>query len=244
MSVSFAVEVTDLQKHYGNLHVLQGLSLNVERGITYGLLGPNGAGKTTLIRAMMGLTVPDQGQIKLLGVIMPDKNILSQVGYMTQSVALYEELTVFQNVKFFADLAGIARSDKEAIKTLELVNLADRARSRVQELSGGMKQRCSLACALVHHPSLLVLDEPTVGVDPQLRVQFWEHFRQLNQQGITLIVSSHVMDEAERCDRLGFVREGRILAEGTASELRQKASAQTLEEAFLYFADNAIQLGP
>ncbi len=236
-----ALEVTNLQKQFGKIRVLQGLSLRVERGITYGLLGPNGAGKTTLIRAIIGLVQPDGGNVKILGTTMPNKTILNHVGYMTQSVALYEELTVRQNVRFFADLSGVANSGHEADEAIRLVNLSDRADSRVNELSGGMKQRCSLACAMVNHPDLLLLDEPTVGVDPQLRVQFWDHFRQLNQRGVTLIVSSHVMDEAERCDRLGFIRSGRLLAEGTASELRQKAGKTTLEDAFLLFAEQMQQ---
>src|SRR5258708_22459481 len=202
---AYAIEIDNLHKHYGSLHVLRGLSLRVERGITYGLLGPNGAGKTTLIRTIMGLAKADQGSVQVLGVPMPNKAVLQQVGYMTQAVALYEELTVQQNVKFFADLADVSDSQQAVEQAIALVNLSDRATARVRELSGGMKQRCSLACALVHRPSLVLLDEPTVGVDPQLRVQFWDHFRALNKQGITLLVSSHVMDEAERCDRLGFV---------------------------------------
>jgi len=168
---------------------------------------------------------------------MPDKDILSRIGYMTQSQALYEELTVRQNVEFFAALVGMAQVPKAAVEAIALVDLTDRARSRVRDLSGGLKQRCSLACALVHHPDLVLLDEPTVGVDPQLRAQFWKHFRELNAQGVTLVVSSHVMDEAEHCDRLGFVRQGILLAEGTAGELRTRAGTATLEEAFLRFTE-------
>jgi ABC-2 type transport system ATP-binding protein len=208
----------------------------VPSGITYGLLGPNGAGKTTLIRAMIGLIRPDAGEVCMLGTPMPNKAILSQVGYMTQAAALYEDLSVRQNVAFFAAMAGVR--DPDAIsEAIAFVGLAERARSPVNTLSGGMKQRTSLACALVHRPRLLLLDEPTVGVDPQLRVQFWTHFRRLNAKGTTIVVSSHVMDEAERCDRLGFIREGWMLAEGNAAELRARAGTETLEEAFLYFAE-------
>ncbi len=232
-----ALTVQAVHKHFNGVHALRGLSLRVERGITYGLLGPNGAGKTTLIRTILGLTTPESGEVLALGVRMPNKAILQRIGYMPQSTALYDDLTVHQNVAFFAALSGV--TDPHRVEqAITLVSLSTRANSRVRELSGGMRQRCSLACALVHEPELILLDEPTVGIDPQLRVQFWDHFRRLNQAGVTLIVSSHVMDEAERCDRLGFVREGTILAEGSASELRQRAGTPTLEEAFLHFAEN------
>jgi ABC-2 type transport system ATP-binding protein len=172
----------------------------------------------------------------VLGVRMPDKAILSQIGYMTQAPALYEGLSTRQNVAFFAAMSGVR--DAAAVgQAVALVGLTERARSPVSTLSGGMKQRLSLACALVHRPRLLLLDEPTVGVDPQLRVQCWDHFRRLNALGVTIVVSSHVMDEAERCDRLGFILAGRILAEGSAEELRQRARTATLEEAFLHFAE-------
>lgn len=236
----YAVEVSEAHKHFGDFHALRGLSLKIERGRTYGLLGPNGAGKTTLIRTIVGLLKPDRGRVTLLETAMPNKAILQRVGYMTQATALYEDLTVQQNVQFFAAMSGLKSDLKQAAdEAITLVDLSARAKSRVRELSGGMKQRCSLACALVHRPEVVLLDEPTIGIDPQLRIQFWEHFRRLNAAGVTLIVSSHVMDEAERCDRLGFIRQGLLLAEGTAAELRQRAGTATLEEAFLYFAEQA-----
>ena len=236
--MTYAVEVKTLHKRFKGINALQGLSLAVERGTTYGLLGPNGAGKTTLIRTIAGLLSPDMGEVMVLGTRMPNKPILGRVGYMTQSMALYDELSVRQNVQFFAEIAG--KDDAKAIdEAIALVDLSKRAHSRVRELSGGMKQRCSLACALVHRPDLVLLDEPTVGVDPQLRAQFWEHFRRLNDAGVTLIVSSHVMDEAERCDKLGFMRDGVLLAEGSASELRQRAGTDNLEAAFLQFAETS-----
>ena len=234
-----AVEVRALRKTFGAVEALRDLSITVPKGITFGLLGPNGAGKTTLIRAMIGLVRPDAGEVHVLGVAMPNKAILAQVGYMPQAAALYEDLSVWQNVAFFAAMAGV--DDRRAVDdAIALVNLSARAGSPVSTLSGGMKQRASLACALAHRPRLLLLDEPTVGVDPQLRVQFWEHFRRLNAEGVTIVVSSHVMDEAGRCDRLGFIRDGRILAEGAADELRERAGTTTLEEAFLHFAEAQI----
>ena len=234
-----AVEVESIYKDFGSIRVLRGLSLQIERGSIYGLLGPNGAGKTTLIRAIVGLIKPDKGRVIALDTSMPNKAVLNRIGYMTQAVALYDDLTVLQNIHFFAAVGGLGNMAlRSAVdEMMALVDLTPRADSRVRELSGGMKQRCSLACALVHHPELVLLDEPTVGVDPQLRVQFWNYFHQLTERGTTLIVSSHVMDEAERCDRLGFVREGVLLAEGSASDLLKRAGTSTLEDAFLHFAE-------
>ena len=233
-----AIILDSVIKRFGAITAVDGLSLDIPAGITYGLLGPNGAGKTTLIRLVAGLLRADAGTVRVLGTSMPDKAILARIGYMTQVHALYTDLSVRENVAFFGAMAGStnrARIDE----VIALVDLADRADSLVGTLSGGMKQRTSLACALVHRPALLLLDEPTVGVDPQLRVQFWTYFRQLNAEGVTILVSSHVMDEAERCDRLGFVRQGRLLAEGSSAELRQRAGVATLEEAFLTFAEGA-----
>jgi len=240
---NYAIEVRDLHKRFGHVHALCGLSLQVERGFTYGLLGPNGAGKTTLIRSIVGLLRPETGTVRVLGRVMPDKSVMARIGYMTQDIALYEDLTVRQNVAFFAAMAGVMHDPRRIDEALALVELADRANSRVRELSGGLQRRCSLACALVHRPELVVLDEPKVGVDPQLRVQFWDHFHRLNAQGVTLIVSSHVMDEAARCDRLGFIRDGRLLAEGTERELLARSGQATLEDAFLFFAEQVAAEG-
>jgi ABC-2 type transport system ATP-binding protein len=164
---------------------------------------------------------------------MPNVGVLHHVGYMTQAAALYPGLSVEENVRFFAAINGAEEGVKEA---LELVELYERRRSVVATLSGGMRQRCSLACALVHKPQLLLLDEPTVGVDPQLRVQFWEEFRRMAADGTTIIVSSHVMDEAERCQRLGLIQFGRLLAEGTPTEIRTLGGSENLEAAFLALA--------
>lgn len=230
------VRATDLHKHFGSIHAVDGLGLSVQAGEIYGLLGPNGSGKTTLIRLLIGLLRPTSGSVSIFDQAMPSKAVLSQVGYMTQASALYEELTVRENVAFFAAMSG-GPGQARVDDVIALVELQDRAGSLVRTLSGGLKQRASLACALVHQPRLLLLDEPTVGIDPQLRAIFWAYFRQLADDGTTLIVSSHVMDEAERCDRLGFMRQGKLLAEGSAAELRTQAAAATLEEAFLRFAE-------
>lgn len=231
-----AVIVEKVHKRFGAVHALDGLSFVAPKGEIYGLLGPNGAGKSTLIRTIVGLITPDSGSAVVLGQKMPDKTILSRIGYMTQASALYDDLTVWQNVAFFAGLMGCY--DHALIQgAIDLVDLTARTHSPIRTLSGGMRRRVLLASILAHQPELILLDEPTVGIDPQLRVQFWEYFRRLTDQGITLIVSSHVMDEAERCDRLGFIRYGKLLAEGTAESLRQQAGKSNLEEAFLYFAE-------
>ena len=233
MSESFAVSIEDVSKSFGRFKALNGVTLRVRKGEIYGLLGPNGAGKTTLIRLICGLLQAQSGTVNVLGQRMPQVGVLRHIGYMTQQAALYPALSVEENVRFFAAINGAEDGVKEA---MELVQLYDRRSSVVQTLSGGMRQRCSLACALVHRPDLLLLDEPTVGVDPQLRVQFWESFRQMAAGGTTIIVSSHVMDEADRCQRLGLIQYGRLLAEGTPAEIRTMGGSQNLEEAFLALA--------
>jgi len=236
------LETTELHKHFGKIHAVDGVNLSINSGEIYGLIGPNGSGKTTLIRLCLGLLNPTTGTIRLLGKNIPNKEILSKVGYMTQASALYEELTVRENIAFFSEMCG---SHKPAWidETIALVDLQDRAHSPVRTLSGGMRQRTSLACSLAHRPRLLLLDEPTVGIDPQLRATFWSYFRRLADSGVTLIVSSHVMEEAERCDRLGFMRLGKLLAEGSSTELRKRKGTNTLEEAFLKFAEEGNEGG-
>jgi ABC-2 type transport system ATP-binding protein len=236
MSEVFAVDVDNVFKSFGTIRALDGVTLRVRQGEIYGLLGPNGAGKTTLMRMVVGLVAQDAGTVTLLGRRMPDLDILSQVGYMTQQAALYPDLSVEENVRFFAAISG---SDGNVTEALKAVELDQRRKSVVATLSGGMRQRLSLACALVHHPQLLLLDEPTVGVDPQLRVQFWEDFRRMAAAGTTIIVSSHVMDEAERCQRLGLIQYGKLLAEGTPDEVRATAGTSNLEDAFLKLAGSA-----
>lgn len=230
------VETHQLSKAFGSLWAVRDLDLAVRPGEIYGLLGPNGSGKTTLMRILVGLAKPDGGQALVLERRVPDRRLLAEVGYMTQAEALYPDLTARENIAFFAALHGVP-SRQRVEEVLQLVELTERANDLVSTLSGGLRQRVSLACGLVHRPRLLILDEPTVGVDPQLRMAFWEHFRKLAQDEVTLLISSHVMDEAERCDRLGFMREGRLLAEGTPEELRRRAGTTDLEQAFLRYAE-------
>jgi ABC-2 type transport system ATP-binding protein len=230
----YAIEVAGVVKSFGGLRVLDGVSLQVRTGEVYGLLGPNGSGKTTLIRSLLGMVKPDSGGVTVLGTPMPNIGVLGRIGYMTQAAALYPDLSVEENVQFFAAINGAAENVDEA---LQLVALSDRKDSIVSTLSGGMRTRASLACAVVHKPSLLLLDEPTVGIDPKLRVQLWQSFRGMAAGGTTILVSSHVMDEAERCDRLGLLHFGRLLAEGTVDELKKLGGSDRLEDAFLRLSE-------
>mgnify|MGYP001564500346 CR=1 FL=1 len=241
-----AVEVDRVSFSYDSLRVLDELSLQVPRGISFGLLGPNGAGKTTLIRLLVGLLMPKAGSIRLLGQ-PPSRQTAHLIGYMPQLHSLYSELSVVQNVDFFAQIYRVARDQRAQLveEVLKLVGMWTRRSDPVQKLSGGMKQRVSLACAIVHRPSLLFLDEPTVGLDPELRVTFWDYFATLTRQGATLIISSHTMDDAAHCDRLAFMRDGKVIAEGAPVELRQatgRADA-TLEDAFLHFVRSGKKQG-
>ena len=233
-----AVVADGLVKRFGPVTAVDGMSFELPPGRIYGLLGPNGSGKTTLIRLLTGMTHPTAGHAEVLGVRMPDRGILGRIGYMTQGDGIYPALTAAENARFFAAAYG-ADTGAAVDEALALVDLADRARTIAGTLSGGQRRRLSLACALVHRPTVLFLDEPTVGVDPLLRVQFWTHFRSLADAGTTIVVSSHVMDEADRCDELLFVRAGRVIARGTGEALRAEAGTQGLEAAFLHFAGDA-----
>ena len=182
-----AIQVLGLTKRFDRLVAVDAVDLDLAGGRIYGLLGPNGSGKTTLIRMLAGLARPTAGQSRVLGVRMPDRENLRRIGYMTQADGIYAELSVWENVRFFAALFGV-HDRASLLDVLEVVDLADRRNSPVLELSGGMRRRLSLACALVHRPAVLFLDEPTVGIDPALRVQFWAHFRELVDAGTTILV--------------------------------------------------------
>jgi ABC-2 type transport system ATP-binding protein len=233
--IQAAVRALDLVKAFGTVRAVDGISFDLAPGRIYGLLGPNGSGKTTLIRLLTGLARATSGHAEVLGVRMPSREILARIGYMTQSDGIYPTLRVIDNARFFAATYGVRDGDA-VMEALATVQLADRARATAMDLSGGQRRRLSLACALVHKPAVLFLDEPTVGVDPLLRVQFWQHFRALADAGTTIVVSSHVMDEADRCDELLFVRSGSVIARGSSMELRQGAGTENLEQAFLRYA--------
>jgi ABC-2 type transport system ATP-binding protein len=226
-----AVTVTDLVVDRGPRRVLPGLSFTVPAGQVTGLLGPSGSGKTTLMRAIVGVQVVRSGEVTVLGLPAGSPALRHRVGYVTQSPSVYGDLTVRDNVRYFAALYGM--SSREADAAIADVGLTDGASQLVADLSGGQRGRASLACALVGSPEALVLDEPTVGLDPVLRVELWERFHALADAGATLIVSSHVMDEAGRCDRLLLLRDGDLLADSTPAQLRTDGRSDDLEEAFL-----------
>src|SRR5664279_2280705 len=232
-----AIRAHGLVKSFGALRAVDAITFDLAPGRIYGVLGPNGSGKTTLIRLLTGLTPPMAGWAEVLGTRMPPRPNLSRIGLMTQADGVYSALTVAENARFFGAMYGVV-GDEPAAAALGLVDLADRRASIVGTLSGGQRRRLSLACALIHRPPVLFLDEPTVGVDPLLRVQFWAHFRALSDAGTTIVVSSHVMDEADRCDELLFVRSGKITARGTGQEIRVRAGTADLEQAFLRLGGN------
>jgi ABC-2 type transport system ATP-binding protein len=226
-----AVRVDRLRIVRGGTVVLPELSCDIAPGSVTGLLGPSGSGKSTLIRAIVGVQRIAGGSVEVLGRPAGAKELRARVGYMTQAPSVYGDLSVRENLRFFARVLGIARDAVDrAIGEVDLQKEADRV---VTRLSGGQRARVSLAAALLGRPDALILDEPTVGLDPVLRRDLWQLFHELAQRGTTLLVSSHVMDEADRCDSLLLIREGRLLAQSTPDELRAKTGAQELDDAFL-----------
>jgi ABC-2 type transport system ATP-binding protein len=234
-----AIDIRNLSFRYGDLKVIEGLSLQVPRGISFGLLGANGSGKTTLIRLLVGLIKPAAGTIKCLGRT-PSPAIAREIGYMPQLPSLYNELTVEENINFFASIYGIRdkkRRQQRVEEVIKVIDLWQKRKTQVARLSGGMKQRVSLGCAIAHNPPLMFLDEPTVGLDPDVRAHFWEFFNQLITGGATMVITSHTMDDAAHCRKLAFLRQGGIMAQGTPSELKAATGNinATLEETFIYF---------
>ena len=226
-----AVTVTDLVVHRGARRVLHEVSCTVPPGQVTGLLGPSGSGKSTLMRAIVGVQQVRSGQVTVLDRPAGAATLRSRVGYVTQAPSVYADLTVRENARYFTALYG--RGAAAADAAIADVGLAAAAGQLVGDLSGGERGRASLACALVGEPELLVFDEPTVGLDPVLRVELWTRFHELARAGTTLLVSSHVMDEAGRCDRLLLLREGRLLSDSTPAELRTRTGTEDLEKAFL-----------
>ncbi|NES12218.1 MULTISPECIES: ABC transporter ATP-binding protein [Micromonospora] len=226
-----AVSVRDLVVDRGRQRVLQGISCVVPRGAVTGLLGPSGSGKTTLMRAIVGVQTVSSGTVTVLGRPAGAAELRHRVGYLTQAPSVYADLTVRENARYFAVLQGRGRADAD--RAVSDVGLAKAADQLVGTLSGGQRSRASLACALVGEPELVILDEPTVGQDPVLRADLWARFHAMAATGTTLLVSSHVMDEAARCDRLLLIRDGRLVADDTPDAVRATTGVDDLEEAFL-----------
>jgi ABC-2 type transport system ATP-binding protein len=236
-----AISVEALRVVRGGRTVIPGLDLMVPRGELVGLLGPSGCGKSTLMRSIVGVQKVAGGSVEVFGQPAGSPGLRSRTGYLTQQPSVYQDLTVIENLRYFAKVIGLPRKklDDEVSRLLDLVDLADHASARAGSLSGGELSRVSLAAALVGTPELLVLDEPTVGLDPVLRRDLWSIFRRLTQAGVTLLVSSHVMDEAVRCDRLLLMRNGAMLADDTLRGVLESTGAIDPEQAFLTLVDRA-----
>lgn len=232
-----AIEARGLTKRFGNFTAVDNLNLTVEAGLAFGLLGPNGAGKTTTIRMITGLIKPTAGTVRVYGhdVISERGKVIKKIGYMPQRFGLYEDLTVEENMMLFGRLYGLSRGKamERAEELMEFLDLRAFRGRLAGKLSGGTKQRLALAVALIHDPLLLILDEPTAGVDPPIRRQFWEIFRDLNRNGKTILLTTHYMDEAENCDKLALMSSGRIIAEGSPSEVKRKAFGGDIVEIVL-----------
>ena len=221
-----AISARSIVKSFGPLRVLDDLTVDIPSGVTYCLLGPNGSGKTTFIRAIVRLLKLDGGELTVLGRPVSEvDSIYSQIGYMTQHKALYPDLTLQENLEFYAGLYGIERRkrDERIAELLEMVALSAHRSRLAGTLSGGMYQRLSLACTLIHEPKLLLLDEPTVGVDPRLRQTFWKYFERLTEEGKTVLITTHLMDEAEKCQIVGYMKAGRMAAQGSPEEILRLA---------------------
>ncbi len=232
-----AVDIRELTRRFGALTAVSHLTLAVQRGEVFGLLGPNGSGKTTTIRMLCGLLEPSEGDATVAGVDVraAPERVKTQIGYMSQRFGLYEDLTVAENLAFYGGiygLSGAAQRDRTA-QVVAFLGIAGRLGQLAGELSGGWKQRLALGCALLHHPPVLFLDEPTAGVDPAARRNFWRAIHDLAQDGTTVLVTTHYMDEAQRCDRLGMMSLGHLIALGTPAEVAQQVGGETLEDAFI-----------
>ena len=232
-----AVQVRGLTVVRGSGPVLDGLDLDIEAGLVTGLLGPSGCGKSTLLRSIVGVQKTHGGSVTVLGQPAGSAPLRSRIGYVTQAASVYDDLTVAENLRFFARVLGVGAD--EVLRVVDAVDLGTHADAVVGELSGGQRSRASLAVALLGSPDLLVLDEPTVGLDPVLRRDLWRLFHELADAGATVLVSSHVMDEADRCDRLLLMREGAILANGTPAEITHAAGTDDVESAFLSLVESA-----
>jgi ABC-2 type transport system ATP-binding protein len=239
-AADLAIDVRGLNKHFGSKHVVKDVTLQVQRGEIFGFLGPNGSGKTTCIRMLCGLLRPDSGSGTCLGadIVRESAQIKRQVGYMTQRFSFWEDLSIRENLDFVARLYEMPDRDRAVQQSLEHLGLADRSEQLVGTLSGGWKQRLALAACLLHEPRLLLLDEPTAGVDPSARRDFWEELHRLAARGISVLVSTHYMDEAERCHKIAYIAWGKLLAQGSAAEVIDSLKLST----WAIHGENLVQL--
>jgi ABC-2 type transport system ATP-binding protein len=233
-SAETVVEVQNLEKRFGTFRAVAGVSFSVRRGEIFGFLGPNGAGKSTTIRMLCGLLAPTGGTGRVAGfdIVRDTERIKTRIGYMSQKFSLYDELTVEENIEFYSGIYRLPKNKKAERKAwvLEMAGLREHRRSRTSELSGGWKQRLALGCAVLHEPPILFLDEPTSGVDPNSRRQFWDLIYTLSEQGVTVFVTTHYMEESEYCDRLGIIYRGELIALGTPRELKTKHMPEAVLE--------------
>jgi len=236
------VEIHHLTKTFGKFTAVDNLDLTINKGEIYGLLGPNGSGKTTIIKMLSGLLKPTSGSVKIFGKTLPYKSVMNNIGYMPQETAIYLDNTVHENLSFFGRVYGISKEhlEKREQEMLQFVDLSKWRHALVSTLSGGMKHRVSLTCALIHEPTLMFLDEPTVGVDPELRATFWGYFENMAQKGITVIITTHYMDEASHCTRVGLLRLGKLIADGRPQDLIKSTRTTSLEDVFLTLAGSKI----
>jgi len=242
----YVIETNNLVKVYktGKVKAVDGLNLKIKKGEIYALIGANGSGKTTSLNMISGALYPSSGKISVLGYDIPEyrRLISNHIGIASQDYSIYHDLSLEENVRFFSRLYGMTKAEftPRYDELLKILRLEEKKEALVKNLSGGMKRRVSIACALIHSPQIVFFDEATVGVDPVLRTFFWEYFRSLKENGITLVITSHVMDEAERADRIGLMRAGKLIAEGTPADLKKEHNASTIEEIFIKLSEGEI----